>query len=67
MAVRDVFRVSTYPSVYTLRVDPQVRVMLYGDFTADGSLFLQRLRYLRTADDGSSLRDVLLVPFSMIR
>jgi hypothetical protein len=41
--------------------------MLYGDFSAAGARFMQRLRYLRTGDDGSIVRDVLLVPFSMIR
>lgn len=67
VAVREVFRVTTYPSAYTLRLDPRVRIMLYGDFTAEGALLLKRLRYLRTDDDGGTVRDVLLMPFSLLR
>jgi hypothetical protein len=55
------------PLALTLHVDRNVALVLYGDFTSDGTLFLRRLRYLRTADDGTRLMDVLLMPFSSIR
>lgn len=56
-----------FDMVDTLVLNPAARFELFGDFAADKSMRRYRVRYVKSADDGQVLIDLLLYPHEIIR